>query len=240
MLRVALIDDEDLARQALRQLFATMHGIRIVGEANGIPQALELITREKPDAIFLDIRMPGGDGFRLLRELPNPPRIVFVTAHSEHAAKAFEVDAVDYLLKPVRASRLATTVQRLEIACGRSSEATPLWSNQDRICLNTPERTLIAKVSDLLMLEADGDFTRVFVAGEHPLMICRSLRTYEESLPSPPFVRLDRSLMLNVEMIVRTERVTRDEERIWLRGKTDPVILGRTAKTRLRALTGKF
>ncbi len=118
MLRVMLIDDERLARQALRGMLAPMPDVEIVAEAADVAGALEMVTREKPHALFLDVQMPRANGFDLLRQLEAPPKVAFVTAYSEHAVRAFDVDAVDYLLKPVRASRLAQAVARLREACG--------------------------------------------------------------------------------------------------------------------------
>jgi two-component system LytT family response regulator len=234
-----LIDDERLARQALRGMLAPMADVEIVAEAADVASALEAVPRERPHALFLDVQMPRANGFDLLRGLDAPPKIVFVTAHSEHAVRAFDVDAVDYLLKPVRASRLAQAVARLREACGIAgvAERQPLGA-RDRVCLRHSGRTVVATLDRLLALEADGDFTRVFVAGEAPMLICQKLGAYERELPSPPFVRVDRSLILNVPAIARTHRQSRDEEQVWLDGLAEPFVLGRVARQRLKEALG--
>jgi two-component system LytT family response regulator len=234
-----LIDDERLARQALRGMLAPMADVEIVAEAADVAGALEALPREKPHALFLDVQMPRANGFDLLRGLDAPPKIVFVTAHSEHAVRAFDVDAVDYLLKPVRASRLAQAVARLREACGIAGAAEgQTLGARDRVCLRHSGRTVVATLDRLLALEADGDFTRVFVAGEAPMLICQKLGAYERELPSPPFVRVDRSLILNVPAIARTQRESRDEERVWLDGLAEPFVLGRVARQRLHEALG--
>jgi two-component system LytT family response regulator len=233
MLRVMLIDDEALARQGLRAELEQLPEVQVCGEAESIGEAVEIIPLVRPQALFLDIRMPHGDGFALLSQLPSLMPVVFVTAHSEFAVQAFEVDAVDYLLKPVRPHRLATAVARLRHALGQSP-VEPVYSDSDRICLRTPGRTVVAPADDLILLEADGDFTRITTEGGHPLLVCRTLGSFAETLPSPPLLRLDRSLMVNVERVETIEVSPTRGARITLRGLSAPVELGRTALRRLR------
>ena len=137
MLRVMIVDDEALARQGLRDEIGRCTGVEVCGEAGSMTQALQAIPALAPDALFLDIRMPHGNGFDLLKKLPAAPPVVFVTAHSEYAVQAFEVQAVDYLLKPVRPARLAEAVARLQSALGQGGEE-PAYGEEDRICLRTP------------------------------------------------------------------------------------------------------
>ncbi|MGA0094403.1 MAG: LytR/AlgR family response regulator transcription factor, partial [Chthoniobacterales bacterium] len=155
------------------------------------------------------------------------------TAHSEYAVQAFEIPAVDYLLKPVRPARLAEAVDRLRAALGRDSEE-PAYGETDRICLRTPERTIVTTAADILLLEAEGDFTRVTVDGEQPLLICQTIGNFERTLPGPPLVRLDRSLMINIERVETIEVSPTRGARVSLRGLEHPVELGRAALRRLR------
>ena len=233
MLRVMLVDDEALARQGLRAGLEDVPGIEVCGEAANMTQALQAIPALAPDALFLDIRMPRGDGFELLKQLPTHPPVVFVTAHSEYAVQAFEIEAVDYLLKPVRAQRLADAVARLRRALGKEGDD-PAYGQTDRICLRTPERTIVTSAADILLLEAEGDFTRVTVDGEQPLLICQTIGIFERTLPGPPLVRLDRSLMINLERVETIEVSPTRGARVTLRGLGHPVELGRAALRRLR------
>ncbi len=235
MLRVVVIDDERLARQGIRQLLAMHPRLQLVGEADSKDSALTLIKEEKPDGIFLDIRIPGGTGFELLQALDAPPKVVMVTAHAEHAIQAFDIEAVDYLLKPVKPARFAQAVQRLQAACASDPAARtePSFSPEDHIFLRTPQRTLTVPVRNLLLLQAEGDFTRILLKGSPPLMLCTPLGQYEKLLPSPPFTRLDRSLILNLQATLNLKRKSRDEACLIIEGINDEIPLGRTAQTRL-------
>lgn len=236
MLRVAIVDDEPLARQGLRELLAAHPALEIVGEADDRKSALALLQREKPDAVFLDIQLPGADGFEILSAIDPAPKVIFVTAHARHAVRAFEVQALDYLLKPVRPERFADAVRRLELAHGVGDDvAEPAgYGAADRICLRTPQRTVVAAVSTLCALEADGDFTRVFVPDAPSVLICQTLSSFEKTLPSPPFIRLDRSLMVNLDQIARLERKSRDDATLVMKGISTAFPLGRTSQSRLR------
>jgi two-component system LytT family response regulator len=230
--RVLIVDDEPLARQALRRLLANHPEVEIVGEAETLAEAAAAVKRSQPELLFLDIELGGGrDGFDLLSALERPPMVVFVTAYAEHAVEAFEVDAVDYLLKPVLPERLAESLVR----AGRHRAGEP---RQSVIALRTPRQTLLAPPADIVLLRADGDFTHVFVAGQPALMIWRTLGHFESLLPAPPFLRLGRSLILNRDRLRKVETLSRAEARVTLDGVDEPLTLGRTAAQRLREALG--
>lgn len=232
MLRVLIVDDEPLARQKLRQLLKAHPEIFIAGEAESVSEALDKIRAESPDAIFLDVCMPGADGFALLKELENPPQVIFVTAYSNYAVEAFAFAAVDYLVKPVRPARLAQAISRLQA----KSESLPPWQTGDRVCFRTPERTIVARLDAIIALEADGDFTHVYVEGEPRLLICHQLGRYEQELPSPPFLRLDRSLMIHLDRLKRIESLDSEHANLHLSGLAETFPLGRTARRRLAGI----
>lgn len=234
MLRVVLVDDERMARQGLRRLLESQPGVEVVGEAGQVAAATVLIEEQKPDAVFLDIQMPRVDGFQLLDQLKQPPKVVFVTAHSEHAVKAFAVQAVDYLLKPIRPERLAEAIHRLEAACAQEEESAR-YRADDRLCLRTPQRTVVAALSDVVAVEADGDFSRYYIVGQSPLLICRSLATSAQTLPSPPFLRASRSLLLNLARLTAIEHPSRDTGRLKFSGTDHVFSLGRRALARIKA-----
>lgn len=240
MLRVALIDDEPLARQRLRHLLKAHPGATIIGEAEDRDSAMKLLRREEIDAVFLDIEMPGASGFELLRDLERPPKAIIVTAHARHAIQAFEIEAIDCILKPVQSKRFAQAIRRIESAClpGGEGRTDPPYSADDRICLQTPQRTLVVRLSSIPLLQADGDFTRVFVKDSAPLMICKAIAHYEKLLPSPPFLRVDRSLIIHIEAIIRIDRKSRDEAVVFLEGIPESVTLGRAAQARIREALG--
>jgi two-component system, LytTR family, response regulator len=229
-MRVLIVDDEHLARQAMRRLLADHPRIEIVGEAETIEQAIAAVRETQPDLVFLDIELGGGDGFDLLAALERPPVVVFVTAYAEYAVEAFEVNAVDYLLKPVAPERLAESLVRAERELGLAFPA----AKPHIIALRTPKQTVLVPVAEIAALRADGDFTHVFLAGRPAVMIWRTLSHFEDLLPSPPFLRLSRSLIINRDRLRKIEAPSRDSAEVSLDGVAEPMVLGRTAASRLR------
>ncbi len=236
MLRVLIVDDEHLARQAMRRLLANHSTVEIVGEAKGMADAVHAIARAAPQLVFLDIELGGADGFDLLATLERPPMIVFVTAYAEYAVEAFAVNAIDYLLKPVEPERLAESIARAEREL--ASGAPPSSAARGVIALKTRKRTVLARPDEIVALRADGDFTHVFVADQPALMMWRTLAHFEDLLPTPPFLRLSRSLIVNRARLRRVETLSRESTRILMEGMAEPLSLGRTASARLREALG--
>ena len=233
-MRVQIVDDEHLARQAMRRLLAAHREVEIAGEAETIDQAIDAIRRLQPQLVFLDIELGSGDGFDLLARLEQRPVVVFVTAYAEYAVEAFEVNAVDYLLKPVAPERLAESLGRAERELALASSP----ARTRTIALRTPRQTVLAPVGDIAALRADGDFTHVLVAGRPAVMIWRTLGHFEELLPSPPFLRLGRSLIINRDRLRKIDALSRDNVQVTLDGVAEPLELGRTAAARLREALG--
>jgi two-component system LytT family response regulator len=236
--RVLIVDDEHLARQAMRRLLANHPEVEIVGEADGVNDALREIERTQPQLVFLDIELGGADGFDLLTRLESPPVVVFVTAYAEYAVEAFAVNAVDYLLKPVDPERLAESLKRAERELARDAPPGAPSSAAGVIAFKTPKRTVVARPSEVVALRADGDFTHVFVADQPALMIWRTLSHFESLLPSPPFLRLGRSLIVNRDRLRNIETPSRETARVMLHGMDEAVTLGRAATARLREALG--
>jgi two-component system LytT family response regulator len=239
LLRVLIVDDERLARQALRRLLAKHPEVEIIGEAESVADAdaVQAIVQTEPQLVFLDIELGSGDGFDLIAALERPPVVVFVTAYAEYAVEAFAVNAVDYLLKPVEPERLAEAVARAtrELAAAEPpSEAVA----KGVIALKTPKRTVLARPAEIVALRADGDFTHVFVADQPTLMMWRTLMHFESVLPSPPFLRLGRSLIINRDRLQHVETPSRETARVMLQGMAEALTLGRSAAARLPKALG--
>ncbi|MFG1477936.1 LytTR family DNA-binding domain-containing protein [Xanthobacter sp. V4C-4] len=228
MLRVLICDDEPLARRALRRLMAG-HDVDIVGEAESVAQTLDLIAATRPDLIFLDIKLNGGDGFDLLAASDDLPKVVFVTAHAEYAVEAFAVEAVDYLLKPVAPERLAAALERVRrLMAGDRKEP------GGRIALRAASRAVFCEFADIVAVRAEGDFSHVLLREQAAMMVLRSLGQFETQLPSPPFFRLGRSLIINRERVRGLDARDRDAVRVTLAGLAEPLVIGRAAAARLR------
>jgi two-component system response regulator LytT len=193
MLKALLVDDEVPARSELRYLLSEAGGVEVVGEAGSANEALQLIRAIPYDVVFLDINMPGLSGMDLaeaLSELPHPPSIVFVTAHSEHAVEAFEVAAVDYLVKPVEIKRLRTAVERL-------MPATAAPAKIDRIPVEKAGRKLLLQVPDIMHIMAKDDYSYIYTDGERYLSTL-SLADLEQKLEAQGFFRVHRRYLVNL------------------------------------------
>lgn len=234
MPRVVLVDDEPLARRGMRRLLGRHPTVEIVGEADTLAAAITLIERERPEVVFLDLELPDAHGFDLLTRLPSPLKVVIVTAHAEHALQAFDVAAVDYLLKPVSAARLAETVSRLD---GARSPAPPEAAGEGGplLRLRTSSRVVVTPAKRVITASAEGDFTRLLIERLASLLVLQPLKQIERSLPSPPFLRLSRSLIVNSRHLSEIRYESRDRSVIALGAATQPLRLGRAATARLRA-----
>lgn len=203
-MKALLIDDERLARQELKNLLAPYNEIQIVGEANNAETAIESIKQLKPDVIFLDIQMPGNNGFELLEEISGVPEIVFVTAYDEYAIRAFEINALDYLLKPVQASRLAETVKKIlnkeQLEKTEEKEQTHVLSDDDQVFVKDGEKCWFVKLTDIRLFESEGNYVRVYFDKNRPLIL-RSLNNLDERLNNRTFFRASRKHIINLKWV---------------------------------------
>ncbi|MET0261947.1 MAG: LytTR family DNA-binding domain-containing protein [Rariglobus sp.] len=243
-LRVLLVDDERLARKYLRQLLGEHPGVSVVGEADSVATAAELARQLSPDVIFLDVQMPPASGFDLLPLLDPAPAIVFVTAHDEFAVRAFAASAADYVLKPVTAERLGLALDharrnhRAPVATEtKSSSASAVLGLDDTLILRDSGRLRRVRLRDIAALAGEGSYTRVYLAAERSMLVLRRMDAWETLLPAPPFVRAERSLIVNLERVEGLDVRSRDEGTLKLEAEGSPTLeLGRVALARLRAV----
>jgi two-component system LytT family response regulator len=243
-LRALLIDDEPPAREMLRALLA-VHAARveIVGEARSVAEAATLCARLRPDLLFLDIHLPREDGFALLPRLASPPpAIIFVTAHDAFAVRAFEVNALDYLLKPVAPARLAAALDRVGAqtvpppVIAPAAPSVPALAPTDTVLLRSDHLLRAAPVASITHVEAEENYTRVHLADAPPMLVRRPLAEWEKLLPAALFVRVERSLLVNLRAVRALDARSRDEARLHLAGldPARPLLLARRASLRLR------
>ncbi len=251
-LRALIVDDERLARHELGAMLGAHNAaIEVVGSAGAIDQAIELIARLKPDVIFLDIQLSPGTGFDLLDRLDlqqdHPARIVFVTAFDAYALRAFEVNALDYLLKPINPDRLAQAIAKLTTTASVSAappDATAPSARtltlDDRLFVEAHGRSRFLRVSDVVSIVADGDYSQIAAANGQRWLVPRSLREWEARLPSQQFARVHRSVIVNLECVEHVETVFGRGQLVHLRGQATPVPMSRRRGARLKALFGSF
>jgi two-component system LytT family response regulator len=213
-LRALIVDDERLARNELSRLLATHPEIEVAGEAANAKEARKAIADLEPDLLFLDVEMPGETGFDLLASLDSVPLVVFTTAYDEYALRAFDVSALDYLVKPIEPQRLARSVERLLGVTQHADETTTaagsgadeldsqrrVLSSHDRVFVSDGERHWLVELGDIWMFESVGNHTRAYFGTERPL-INRSLSDIEQKLDDRAFFRANRHQIVNVKAI---------------------------------------
>lgn len=210
MQKAVIIDDERLARNELKKLLLDFPEIEVIGEAANANEGIEKIESLSPDLIFLDIQMPGKTGFDMLMELDKAPHVIFTTAYDEFALKAFEVNALDYLMKPVETKRLADALHKLQQAEEKEMAATlaginrGLLSENDQVFVKDGERCWFVKLSEVRLFESVGNYAKVFFAGNKPLIL-KSLNALEERLDEKIFFRANRKHIVNLRMIDKVE-----------------------------------
>jgi two-component system, LytTR family, response regulator len=211
-MKTLLIDDERLARAELRRLLAAYSEIELVGEAANAAQAREQLAALNPDLIFLDVQMPGETGMELLAALEPPvPHVIFTTAYDEFAVKAFELNALDYLLKPVDPVRLSAAIEKLRTKVNASDGAPPAkvvardrLAAEDKVFVREGDHCWFVEVKAIRLLESEGNYTRVHFDHAQPQLF-RSLNAMEERLDPKYFFRANRRQIINLAWIDKIE-----------------------------------
>lgn len=208
-MKTLVIDDERLARKELISLLKNFPEIEVLEECSNAEEAIRAIKLHEPDLIFLDIQMPGKNGFELLQELDHVPKVIFVTAYDEFALKAFEVNALDYLLKPVEEDRLADAIHKLISADEEESLGTPpvrfegRLGQDDQIFLKDGEKCWFVSLRDIRMFESEGNYVRVYFNNFKPLIL-KSLNNLEDRLDHT-FYRTNRKFIVNLRWVQGVE-----------------------------------
>jgi two-component system LytT family response regulator len=204
-MKAIIVDDERLARQELKTMLAEHKDIEIIAECANANEAKEKINSLKPDVVFLDIQMPGKNGLELAQELNPLPELIFITAHDEYALRAFEVNALDYLLKPVQPQRLAETLKKLYL----KEEETPqdfrtILTDEDQVFVKDGERCWFVKLANVRLFESEGNYVRVIFENNRPLIL-RSLNNLEHRLSPASFFRASRKHIINLKWVENIE-----------------------------------
>jgi len=203
-MRAIIVDDERLARKELRSLLSEFPNVEIIEECDNAETAITLVDELKPDVVFLDIHMPGKDGFGVLEELDYLPHVIFITAYDEYAIKAFEVNALDYILKPIQPERLKEAISKVTV---RDVESV---SNSEKLGLNNlvfvkdGEKCWFVKLEDVPMFESEGNYVRVYFDNHKPLIL-KSLNNLANKLDEDVFFRANRKFIINLNWVESIE-----------------------------------
>ena len=251
-IRALIVDDERLARERLRGLLETEPGVEVIGECSDGREAVEVITREKPDLVFLDVQMPELDGFGVVKALPKEgtPAIIFVTAHDKFAVRAFEVHALDYLLKPFDKERFKASLGRAIAQIQRREpgelseklsalllELKPESGKVDRIAVKADGRVLFFKADEIDWIEAADNYVNLHV-GQESHLHRETMNSIEKKLPGRKFLRISRSTIVNVERIKELQPLFHGDYVVILRGGAK-LTLSRNYRDKLNQLLGK-
>jgi len=248
MIRTVIVDDEKLARDRMSGFLRKIADVQLVGEAGDGASAVEIIETQQPDLVLLDVQMPGTDGFAVLRALKDPPHVIFATAYDEYAIKAFEVEALDYLLKPFSQTRLAAAVDRVRqriadgkvrsdaAAIARASE--PRHSYATQIPVHTARKILVVSTKDILWFAVESRLVYAHVDGR-AMMTNFTLRELEERLDPQVFFRAHKSRLVNLEQVKEITRWFGGRYRLVMRdAQSSQVELSRVQARELRARLG--
>ena len=225
-MKALIVDDEPLARRELRRLLNAFPLVEILGEAGDIGEARTRIEELAPDVVFLDIQMPGGSGFDLLSQLDRVPRIVFTTAYDQYAVKAFEVNALDYLLKPIEPDRLAMAIAKLRPVAPANATPEPAM---DQLFIKDGPRCWFVPLREVRLFSAEGNYVRVHWGAERPLL-GRSLVALEQKLDARRFFRANRAQIVNLDFIEQVEVGEGGRLHVLLRGGPEIEISRRQAR----------
>ena len=205
-MKALIVDDSKLARQELRHLLKDFDDVEIVGEAENAEIALEKLDKLSPDILFLDIQMPGKNGFQLLQELESAPEVIFVTAYDEYALEAFEHNALDYLKKPIRGDRLAAAIEKAasNLLARKRRAGEDKLGLSDQVFVKDGENCWFIELSQIRLFQIDGNNTKVFFENEQPL-IPKSLSYMEQRLSEKYFFRANRQEIINLKWVEKIE-----------------------------------
>ncbi|MBS0418084.1 MAG: response regulator [Proteobacteria bacterium] len=224
-MKAVIVDDEGLARRELRRLLHDHDWVEIVGEAANIEEAFACIQQLEPGLVFLDIQMPGGSGFDLLARLDEPPRVIFTTAYDQHAVRAFEVNALDYLLKPIEPERLAAALNKVKSGTAAAKPSAAL----ERVFVRDGSRCWFIPLREVRLLSAEGNHLRLSWGSLQPLL-ARPLTVLEQRLDPNLFFRANRAQIINLDFIEAVEVGLGGRLHVQLRGGPEVEISRRQAQ----------
>ncbi len=237
-IRAVIIDDEELARQDLAMLLKDFPSIEIIGEADHAVAAKALIEKTDPDLIFLDIQMPDQSGFELLKNIRTDAGIIFVTAYDDYAIRAFEVNAQDYLLKPVNKERLALAIEHLTMDEIPSGGDFRKFEYTDNMFIQMDNSYHLIKVSSLVKVTAAGNYTEIFASGGISGLVSKTMYEWEARLPENKFSRIHRNAIVNLDHVERLEEWFNYSYKVFLKGVDEPLVMSRRYATRMKEKLG--
>jgi two-component system LytT family response regulator len=230
--RALIIDDERYAREELKILLKDFKDIEIVGEADGIENSISEIKIKNPDIIFLDIQLGKDTGFDLLEKVHGDFKTIFVTAYNDFAIKAFEVNALDYLLKPVNPDRLNLTLDRIR---NNISDTPKNLDYDDSIYVKSNSSSMFVRINDVTCICAEGDYTSIFTNYGKRHVVLETLKNWENRLPRKHFCKVHRSAIINQNYIEKIVNLENKTSRVYLNHREEPIEMSRRFAAKLQS-----
>ena len=230
--KALIVDDEPLACDEIQFLLEDFPEIEVIGEVNNIDAAKKFINDKDPDLIFLDIQLPGESGFDLLNKVDIRGHVVFVTAYDEYAVRAFEVNALDYLLKPVNPKRLEKTIKRYINSKNDSLNIIKKLEYDDSIFLRIDHSIKFIKLNSIIVINAEADYSQIVTLEGKQGLVLKSLKEWQSILPEKYFYRIHRSTIINCNYVKKVEKWFKSSYHIYLKDLDEPVIMSRRMGTR--------
>jgi two-component system, LytTR family, response regulator len=234
--KALIVDDEWLVRTELHMMLKEFPEITMVAEAADVPEALQAIHEHQPDVIFLDVQLSGESGFELLDKMNTPIRIVFITAFDQYAIRAFEVNALDYLLKPIRRERLANAIERLQTGTTAALPSARKLEYKDLLYVVIDGSLHMIKLPLLKCITAVGNYSNIHYSDTAKRLVSKTLQDWEDILPEKYFVRIHRSTIINYEFVERVQKQKNYTHVVFLKGLPEALVMSRRYAVKLRKL----
>lgn len=224
--RVIVVDDERLSRHELIRILNKFDSFNVVGEANDVTSAITLIEKSVPDIIFLDIQMPKQSGFELIKQVKIEGKIVFVTAFENYAINAFDINAFDYIVKPVNEERIKKLLDKINKNTSDDNLNNKL-SYEDKIFVSDNKFLKFIAIKDITMIQSTGNYSNVYIKDNENIMICKSLKEWLSKLPTNKFCRIHRTTIVNIDYIERIERWVNSSFKVYITNIATPVMMSK-------------
>jgi two-component system LytT family response regulator len=231
VIKAVLVEDVESMRMVLKKLLSSFDKIQVIGEASDFEEAQEIISEERPDLLFLDIDLNGLTSIDLLNKINYKPMVIFISSHADFAIKAFELEAVDYLLKPISLDRLTKALEKVtnkwEETDNWSEESNSKFGTEHIILLTFDNRLSFVKISDINYIEAYGNYTKVYLIDGRLSVTYNSIKNWETRLPEDIFIQIHRSTIINLQNVMRIEKWANDTGRLFMKGSEKPFEVSR-------------
>jgi len=227
--KAVIVDNEYWARMTLRQKLNEIPEVEIVAEANSVAAAVKVLNNKSPDVLFLDIQLNDGTGFDVLNKVDYNGKVIFVTAYDSYAIRAFEINAIDYLMKPISDKRLKAAVDRINIESIPEENTSYLKLNpDDRIMVTQRDYIHFVKVADIVLISSAQDYSCVRNNENQEYLVTKTINEWEQRLPETNFCRIHRSHIINFEYIHKTKKLSSNAADIYLKDIDEPLRVSRS------------